>query len=264
MNEAIGAAESAFVVEAGALKETPLGAMLIRCLTQLSLSNLLRSVHRDPERIERVAIASAGADGRPMLLVGGTFAAAHEADAGTPGVPVGRRGHLLTQGTERAGIWDDRLLIFGEREEDIEAALARLEGGLDAPPPLPADEAYGDVYGTLQGDWLRSLLPSAWGERAMGALARATIHVDAGDDLLIVADAYGPAPASSDLGVSLGAGLALLRSRAASVGDEHLLRLLEESRVVPAPGGFKLEVALPLALIEQQLSECARPAQTAP
>lgn len=269
MQLALSGAESAFVIEARALTETPVGQMLIRCLTHQgaqALRHLQRDFNFNPfEQINRIAIAAAADGVRPVLFVEGDFRALQSLDAGAPRRRSGQHGQLLVRGNETLGLWGDSLAIVG-RSEDILRSLARLDAPETAsqPSPLPEHEAYGEIYGTLRGSWLQRLLPQSLGERVSATLERAMVHVGASDDMLIVADAFGPTEASAELGVSLGAALALMRARAASEGDESLLHLLDESRVVPAPEGFKLEVALPLAMVEEQLSGCGDPLRSAP
>jgi hypothetical protein len=88
------------------------------------------------------------------------------------------------------------------------------------------------------------------------------LHVDATDDLLLVADVRGPdEELLAELGQSIAGALSLGRLQAVREDDRVLADLLDESRVIPSAGSFQLEVALPLATVERQLGECARNAR---
>lgn len=261
LHVALAGTASVLVLEAPALKETLLGQLLIRCLTprgEESLRQLRRDLHFDPVELgDRVAIAEVSSGGPPLILLGGDFSSLRRADAGGPGTPTQELGRLLFQSRETVGLWADRLAILGERE-DVLRVLDRLEGpdGPREPSPLAEEETYGQIYGTIGRTWMRRLLPRDLGEQAALALERATVHVSAAEDLWIVAEAYGPSNPAAELGVSLGSALARMRAEAISEGDKRLRRLLDNARVVRATGGFRLEVALPLATVEDQLSHC--------
>jgi hypothetical protein len=158
-------------------------------------------------------------------------------------------------------IWKGQLALFGDSNA-VHEALARLEGEGPAPAPFPADEAYGEMYGSLSAASLSRLLPEELRERVAGAADRVLLHVDARDDLLLVADVRGQDDETlADLAQTVAGALSLGRLQAVREDDRLLADLLDESRVIPSQGSFQLEVALPLATVERQLGECARAAQ---
>jgi hypothetical protein len=60
----------------------------------------------------------------------------------------------------------------------------------------------------------------------------------------------------TDLGKSLGGALSLARMKAQAEGDEKLAQLLDFAKVRPDGDEFKLELAVPLEAIKQQLAFC--------
>ncbi len=96
-------------------------------------------------------------------------------------------------------------------------------------------------------------------ERFRSALENIELHIDASEDVAIVADANGPTAADvNDLGKTLGAALSLGRLKAQSDGDEKLAELMELARVSPRDGRFSLELALPMPVIQRQMGPCKR------
>jgi hypothetical protein len=92
-----------------------------------------------------------------------------------------------------------------------------------------------------------------------GAAERVLLHVDAAGDLLLVAEVHGDRQeAIAELGRALAGALSVARLQALHDDDRLLADLLDESRVIPGDGSFQLEVALPLATIEEALGDCAR------
>lgn len=256
--------EAALVIEASALEESPLGRMLLACLSphhHEHLRELERRVGLKPfEHIDRIALGAAADDSAPVLILHGDFSNFDpnglELDA--PLSPYGARGLALLDGPTGFALWDGQLILAGETAS-VRSALARLEGEEPVRNPTAAGEAYGDVYGAISGRAAGRLLPPELRERLETAAQRVALHMDATDDLLLVAQVYGTDAAQlSDLARSIGGALSLARLGAAREEDPVLFDLLEQSRVIPDDGSFQLEMALPLDTIREQLGECAR------
>jgi hypothetical protein len=249
------------VVEAAALKDSRLGRMLLACLTpELSgeLTELEQKTGLRPlEQVERIAIAGKPED--PVVIlsgqVGGFEASSLGADVHFE--PHGAQGLLAESSGQAVALWQEQLLLIG-RPQPVRAVLERLEGKPSAGGEL-AGEAYGELYGTLSGPGVSELLPRELRERFATAAERVTLHVDARDDLLLVADVYGAQqPLLADLAKSIGGAFALGRLHAAREDNPLLADLLDQSRVIPGDGSFQVEMALPVATIAEQLGECAR------
>ncbi len=263
--------KSAVVVEANALRHSPIGELLIDCLLkgERGLDDVRERVGFDPlEDIDRVAFGGNG-----TVLVSGHFAGA-KWDEMEPGVRFERYGDKArffrhgvgdfdsAQG-EYLAVWGDELVLFGEDRAEVEAAIDRLEGR--RPPVAPAiDEAstYGEIYGILAAEQLAEMIPAeqqALRQRILEAADRVELHVDASGDVAIAADVQGPqADSVRDLGKSLGAALSLARIKAQAEGDDTLAELLELARVKPQGDRFALELALPLEVLEKHLGEACR------
>jgi hypothetical protein len=266
MHVALGAGELQMVFEASALLDSPLGRMLLACLSPEQTEALQqleeKSGFKPLEQLERVAFANDGPDDDPVLVLSGDVGditpAAFEIDGELE--PYGPKSVWVAEGSHAFGLWNRKIAVLGD-VEGVRAALARLEG---EEPPLSspfADEAYGEVYGSLSTRAAAELVPSELRQRLKDAAERLVLHVDTTDDLLLVADVYGQDEEKlRDLGTAIGGALSLGRLHALREDNTLLSDLLDESRVIPGSGSFQLEMALPLSAIEAQLGECARAA----
>lgn len=261
---ALAGGHVALVLEARVLRDSPIGRKLLACLSPQHLAGLADiedHIGFDPiERVERIGVTSSAADSEPVLVLSGDFQGVNLSFPG-PDSPVfeayGKRTRLAKNNQQAAALWDESTFVIGN-VEPVLAIVRRLEGEDPLGDAFPADEAYGEVYGAISGAALRELVPSAYRERVRDAAERVLLHVDATDDLLLVADVRGEPSQVSDLGTALGGALALGRLQAAKDNEALLGELLDQSRVVPGEGGFLLEMALPLAAIEEQLGACAQ------
>lgn len=262
LHVALAGAPLGLVVEAAALKDSRLGRMLLACLTpELSehLTELEQKTGLRPlEQLERIAFA--GDSDEPVVILGGEVGGFDPSSLGE-GVSFQPHGeHALWAETsgQAVALWQDQLLLLG-KPEGVRTVLARLQGKTGGGAQGLASEAYGELYGTLTGGGASELLPRELRERFTRAAERVTLHVDARDDLLLVADVYGAEqPLLSDLASSIGGAFALGRLHAAREDNPVLADLLDQSRVIPGDGSFQVEMALPLDTIAAQLGECAR------
>ncbi|HTV22952.1 MAG TPA: hypothetical protein VMG12_29880 [Polyangiaceae bacterium] len=257
--------DMAFVLEASALKDSPIGRMLLACQSPEVLEEIerfeQRSGFRPFEQLERIGVTSH--DGKPVMVLSGDFSqfdpgfALQERAVTTVG-----NARLLDSEEASVAVWKDQVLLVGD-PGGVHAALDRLEGSSPAATSsLPSDEAYGEMYGSLSGPSLSRLLPEQLRDQLWGAADRVLLHVDATDDLLLVASVTGQDESKlSDLARAVAGALSLGRLGAVRDDDRLLADLLDESRVIPSQGSFQLEVALPLASVERQLGECAKSAR---
>ncbi len=123
-------------------------------------------------------------------------------------------------------------------------------------------ETYGEIYGVLTLEDVLDIIPPTEREIIRGfknAVSDVKLHVDTGHDVAITADIHGEATNQlEDLAKTLGGALSLLRLKARAEGDEKLSELLDHARIVSRNEGFRLELALPLELIQEHLGECAK------
>jgi hypothetical protein len=258
--------KSAMVFEAAALKDSPVGRLWLDCMMS----------ERDAEQVERLKnehgvdvlhdVDRVAASSQKVVVLAGDFSKAHWDDLGRTKRGYGNKGTIYAnedgKGGKAIATWGDGIQLMGDITE-IEAAIDRLEDRTPPEPPLiPEWAAYGDAYGVVSAEDFARMLPESQrdiGERLRGALERIELHVDASEDVAIVADATGPTAADvDDLGKTLGAALSLGRLKAQSDGDEKLAELMELARVSPRNGRFSLELALPMPLIQRQMGPCKR------
>jgi hypothetical protein len=261
--------KSAMVFEAAALKESPIGRLWIDCMLSERDAREFERLKSDfgvdlLHDVDRVAVSS-----QKLVVLAGNFGAAHPDKLERPAEPYGTKGTIYThENGASMATWGDGLQLMGDPVE-LRAAIDRLEDRGPPEPPLIEDwSAYGDAYGVLSAEDFAKMLPASQrdiAERLRGALERIEIHVDAADDVALVADATGPTAADvDDLGKTLGSALSLGRLKAQSDGDERLADLMELARVSPRSGRFSLEMALPMPLIQREMGPCKRKGAAAP
>lgn len=263
---ALPASENAIVVEAGVLQDSPVGRMLLACLSP-DQSAALREIEertgaRPLQQLDRIALSFDARGGSPLLVADGDFAGIDIGAVAPDAVvePLGQRAMLIDRDDQSLAVWDGRLFVFGETDS-VRDALARLDGEAPAPATSLSDEAYGEIYGSLSAEILSDLLPTELGERLRSAAQRVLLHVDATDDLMLVAEVHGARQDElSDLGVAIAGALSVGRVQAVREQNSLLADLLDESRIVPGDMNFQLEMALPRGAIERQLGACARDA----
>lgn len=264
--------KSAMVFEAAALKESPIGRLWLDCMLSERDAEELERFKRDYgvdmlNDVDRVAVSS-----QKVMILSGDLGGAHWDKLDRPKRAYGDKGLIYESenhgGSKAIASWGDGIQLVGEVKE-IEAAIDRLEDRAPPEPPLIQDwSAYGDAYGVLSAEDFARMLPASQREiadRLKGALEQIELHVDASDEVAIVADATGPTATDvDDLGKTLGAALSLGRLKAQSDGDEKLAELMELARVSPRGGRFSLELALPMPLIQREMGPCKRKRDAGP
>ncbi len=276
---------SALVMEANVLLHSPVGEMILGCMdasAKAEIDDVRQRFGVDLfSSIDRVAVQEG------LLAVSGHFAEA-EWETIFEGMKPEEHGDFgmvysqpeLSQIAEDldeplarepvVGVWNDELVFLGDSAEEVQAAMDRLEGAAPAgPPPIADREAYGEIYGNVRAeDFTKLLAGGDQGELAdllKRAAERVELHVDARDDVALVARARGPdAQAMDELSRSLGGLLSLGRIQARREGDDELAGLLEHAKVSPFEGDSTVELALPQATLREWLGECAQPAKAAP
>jgi hypothetical protein len=264
------AAEVALVFEAATILHAPVGQAMLACVAPAAREKMDRPLGADGARwidlAERVAVSKAG-DEKAMVVVEGKLggidwaqalpeATAHEDGAGRTIYDVER---TETRHEWHATVWRDRLALGSPDEAPIEAALDRLDAdGESAPLAVGESEAYGEVYGMVGRETIAKLVPEELRDRIHESARSAMIHVDATDEVLLVADVTGDdAVEVEDLGKSLGVAMAVGRLKAKNDGNDDLVRLLDASRVRRfGDGALRAEVAIPTEMMTKHMSGC--------
>ena len=164
------------------------------------------------------------------------------------------------------GVWNDELVFVGDTPEEVQGAMDRLEGAAPTgPPPIADDQAYGEIYGAVRAEDFTQLLDAGEQSELANLLKRAAeqveLHVDARDDVALVARARGPDKRAMDeLSRALGGALSLGRIQARREGDDELAGLLEHAKVSPFEGDSTVELALPQSTLREWLGDCAQAA----
>lgn len=272
-----GKGKTAVVLEANALRYSPIGELLLECLYRdggKQLRQLQERTGIDPlTDLDRIAITDEG-----MVLSGNFGKAKTDELLGEHGrSSYGDSARIYEPPTERAladggvrrggptiATWGNQMIVVGRNRDGVRDVIDRVEGrGPREPPVLGENATYGEVYGVIATRTLANVLPPEQRElaeqlvRAAGAVE---LHVDARGDVAVVADVKGEdAQAVTDLGKSLGGALALARMRAQSQGHEDVAKLLDFARVLPDGNTFRLEMALPLDVLKERLAFCREP-----
>ena len=264
-----GGSGSGVVLEVNALRNSPLGELLLQCLAaREGRGNALEALQRmgiDPLRdVDRVGITEHG------VVVSGDFRHANwQGLLGSPsGTAYGDQGQITSVDPRADGgatlvatRWGDSLLHLGDSVEDGRRVLDAVEGRGPAPTPLlTPEQSYGELYGVMSGaDLARTLAgPDAWANALVEAASKVEVHLDARRDVALVADVSGDdARRLEDLGKTLGGALALARAQARATGDDESAELLSFAKVSPARGdALSVEVALPLEVVAKRLAFC--------
>ncbi|HVE81341.1 MAG TPA: hypothetical protein VND93_00770 [Myxococcales bacterium] len=271
---------SVVVVEANAIRNSPVGKLLLECLLAETREDPIEKVRREAgvdllQDLDRVALTDDG------MIVSGHFANARwddlfrqratssrYGDSATVYRALPREvslpdgGRLSRESQESLAAWNDQMLLLGDSDEAVKAMIDRIEGRQPVEQPiLNESQTYGEIYGVLSADDLAKLFPgdqTDLAERFRAAASRIEVHVDTSRDVGIVADVQGSDAAQvEDLGKSLGAALAVARLGAQQDDQQKdLADLLGLAKVRPDGDKFKVEMAIPLELLEKQLSRC--------
>lgn len=259
---------SAMVFEVEALKETPITKIWLDCLLarddrdRMSLDRLKERFGIDPlEDVERVAVSS-----ERLFMMQGSFENARFDDAQWSKRTYGEKGVIYEdqESGRVVAMWGDMFLGSGvpHSSEPVEDAIDRLESTDPKQRSILQDhQAYGDVFGVLSPDDLSKMLPpeqEALAERIREVVSRVDVHVDASDDVAMVADVQGPGDKEmEDLSKSFGAALAVGRIKAQNDGEEKLAQLLDFAKVKAGGGQFSVDVALPIEVLKD-LGPCRK------
>ncbi|WP_043431803.1 hypothetical protein [Cystobacter fuscus] len=280
-----GAGKTAVVIEANALRYSPIGELLLECLMNRGgeeLERFKQTTGVDPLKdLDRLVITDEG------LIVSGNFGdprlkelLARDGSAaygdGASLFELGRSRTLPDGGVAQrqglsVGTWNDQMLMFGFKPNGmngIKDIIDRVEGrGPDEPPVLSENSTYGEMYGVISVEQLRKLFPPEQKEladRLAAAAQNVELHVDASAGFAMTAQVKGAdAALVTDLGKSLGGALSLARMKAQAEDDTELAQLLDFAKVRPDGNSFGLEMAVPLDVIQKQLAFC-REAQEPP
>ncbi|AEI67621.1 hypothetical protein [Corallococcus macrosporus] len=279
-----GEGKTAVVIEANALRHSPIGELLLDCLMRdggKRLEELRNLSGVDPlQDLDRLVITDEG------MMLSGNFANAKfkellgervSMDYGEgarvyePGEMTVTRpdGSTVRRRSDAAvATWNNELLVIGQSPDEVKAVVDRVEGrGPDEPPAIGEGSTYGEMYGVLSVEQLARLLPKEQAElaqRIRDVAQNVELHVDASGDVAMVAEVRGAnGDEVTDLGKTLGAALSMARIKAQAEGEKDLAQLLDFARVQPDGTSFKLEMAVPLDVIQQRLAFCKEERQAA-
>ncbi|MFB1479051.1 hypothetical protein [Corallococcus sp. RDP092CA] len=280
-----GPGRTAVVIEANALRYSPVGELLMDCLLRDGGKNLEQFKAMsgvDPlQDLDRLVITDEGvilsgdfSKARYEELLGGRVSSDHG-----PGARVYEGGDttiaLADGGTQRGrmdaavGTWNNQMLVFGSTPDTVKTVLDRMDGrgAEDGPPLLDENSTYGEMYGVLAVETLAKLLgpeQSELAQRLKDVAQNVELHLDTSGDVAMVANVTGmDAEKMTDLGKSLGGALSMARMKAQADGKEDLAQLLDFAKVRPDGSSFKLELAVPLATLQEQLAWCREERQAA-
>ncbi|EPX57245.1 hypothetical protein D187_006999 [Cystobacter fuscus DSM 2262] len=268
-----GENHTAVVIEANAVRHSPLGEMLLECLlmqpqAREKLEAFRQHTGVDPlEGVDRVAVMDDGlaisgqfGQARMESMLPGEWRASAHGDKGRVYAPA--RPPTPSQGDMAAvGTWGDSMLVIGRTPEEVHGILDRIEGrGSSEPPVFGGSYAYGDVYGVVSVERLADSLPPeqrALGERLKQLAPRAHLNLDVSSDFALSVRLQGPdAERTADMAKAIGAAMALARFEAQSQGQTELARVLEYAGTSAMDDHLGVQLAVPLEVLRQELSWC--------
>ncbi|WP_309890684.1 hypothetical protein [Archangium sp.] len=272
-----GKGKTAMVIEANAIRHSPIGELLLECLMRRGgddLERFKKETGVDPlQDLDRLVVTDDG------LIVSGNFGDKKLKELlsgrGSTNYDYGDEARIFEPTLERnlsdggtarrngpqVGLWNDQMLVFGRSPDSVKQVIDRVEGrGPDEPPVISEGSTYGEMYGVVSVEQLKKMFPPDQQELAQKLAEVAEnveLHVDARSDFAMTAQVKGSnADKVTDLGKSLGGALSLARMRAQAEGEKELAQLLDFAKVNPDGEEFRLELAVPLEVIKEQLAFC--------
>jgi hypothetical protein len=249
--------KSTVVVEVAELKDSPVGKAWLDCLMKRDgkrgLDRFQSEFGINPlEDIERVAVSSA-----PLMVLSVRPDKLKLDQLDFSKRTFGTQGVIYEKelNGDAFATWGDSLVLTGPNAKTIEEAIERLESGKPSEPAIPEWAMYGDIYGFISPEELSRMMPESedeLAEKIQKAVEQVDLHVDASEDVAIVANVEGPGQEDiEDLGKSFGAALALARVKAQDEEEGKLAELLDHAAVHPRGNRFSLDVALPFDLLKE-------------
>jgi hypothetical protein len=261
------AGDAVIVLEANALRHSRLGELVIGCVLERNpdvFARFERATGIDPLKdVDRVGFAG------DAVVVSGFFDRVRWQELERLGARperIGEAGVLWTQAGPRVenpvlGTWRDQIVVVGPDRETVQRAIDQIEGrGPESPAALSEAMTFGELYGFVPGQAVRKLLQEVQpqlGQKLADAAQRFELHVDAMQDVAAVIRAHGDPVQLGDLARAIGAALAVARAKAEATRDSELAALLEYANVRPGGDGFALELAVPVARLEEWFKGCA-------
>jgi hypothetical protein len=285
-----GKNKTAVVIEANALRHSPIGELLMDCLLRdggKRLQQFKETSGVDPlQDLDRMVLTDdgfilsgnfGGAKFKELLGERTAFNYGDGARIYEPGdvtVTLPDGGVRQRRNDSAIGTWNNQMLVVGSSPDKVKEVMDRVEGrGPDEPPVLSEQSTYGEMYGVVAVEQLAKMIPPEQAElaqRLREVAENVELHMDARSDVAMVAELRGPdAQKVTDLGKSLGAALSVARMKAQAEDQKDLAQLLDFAKVQPDGNEFRLELAVPLQLLQERLAFCreerqaaeARPAQ---
>jgi hypothetical protein len=272
-----GKGKTAMVIEANAIRNSPIGELLLECLMRRGGDDLERFKQEtgvDPLKdLDRLVVTDNGlivsgnfGDKRLKELLSGRDSTNYDyGDGARLFEPTFERnlpdGGVARRNGPSVGLWNDQMLVFGKSPDGVKEVIDRVEGrGPNEPPVISEGSTYGEMYGVVSVEQLKKMFPPDQQElatRLAEVAENVELHVDARSDFAMTAQVRGADEAKvTDLGKSLGGALSLARMKAQAEGEKELAQLLDFAKVRPEGSEFKLELAVPLDVIKQQLAFC--------
>ena len=279
---ALGASKGkmALVLEANAIRYSPIGELLIRCLGSDAdmISKFREDTGIDPlSDLDRIALTEDGviltgnfqnaklrklADGDPESYGDESRIYRPRSQRESPGTSAPLDSQM------QVGTWRNQMLVFGQSRAAITGVLDTVEGRSSGVSPIGESDTYGEVYGTVPAEALSRLLSAEQSDlarRFQSAAQRIRLHLDVTQDVALVADVDGAnASELQDLAKALGASLSVASLEARMSSQGELAEILDSARVIPGQNSFRLEVALPIKVIEKHLASCRAASSESP
>lgn len=277
-----GTGKTAMVFEANAIRHSPIGELLLECMMNQGggreLERFKQETGVDPlQDVDRLVVTDDG------VIVSGNFGDERLkgllSRQGATNYDYGDEARLYEQPTQYTlrdggtatrrnpmslGMWNNQMLVFGKSPDGVKEVIDRVEGrGPDEPPVISEGSTYGEMYGVVAVEQLKKMLPPDQQElatRLAEVAQNVELHMDTRSDFAMTAKVKGSDEQKvTDLGKSLGGALSLARMKAQASGEKELTQLLDFAKVRPDGTEFRLDLAVPLEVIKQQLAFCREP-----
>ena len=161
-------------------------------------------------------------------------------------LPAGENG----EGPGYAARVGNDLMLVGEDEAAVRAAVDRAEGRGEPTKPIDEALAKSEIYGPLSKELIAGFLRNEsdpLAQQLLDSVAGGTLRMNIDEHVKVSLDLEAKdAATGEDLAKAVGGAFAMMRKQAADSGDPELAWLLEQARVLPQEGGkFGLDLAVP-------------------
>jgi hypothetical protein len=173
------------------------------------------------------------------------------------GTPYGERGRIWQEGPE--GVWfgkvGDELVMTGDEEAEVKAAMDRAEGKSPAGAPLREELSHSEMYGSFTKEMIGQLFSDSAMQQIGSMIEGSDMRMNVDDNVALSLDMRAKDPETAEnLQKALRGAFSLMRVEASKNGEQELEWLLGQARITPqGEGKLGLDFAVPGTFLLRQM-----------